>query len=165
MHLILALASSGAAALGTPPHHKLADFPTGFSRKFTASGADQPSRHHIYLNSCDTTKSLCPADPAGRLAIARAWASELNAPELAMRWIDVIGAKIKADPAWDAAFVMGTADGVAKLYIYEALPELPVALGPYGEPKVRGGGDTPACLSALRAANPSIISCGLMEPH
>ena len=136
VHLV-ALLASGAAALGALPNHKLADFPIGFSRKFATSGADQPNRHHVYLNSCDPAKSLCPADPAGRLAIAREWARELHAPELAVRWLDAIGARIKANPAWDGAFVMGTADGAAKLYIYEPLPDLPVALGSSGKPQVR----------------------------
>ena len=136
--LLLVLAGCASAhaidAFNGPP--KLAPWGSvGFSRKFHQSGVDDENRHHVYLNACDESLGCPPREE--RAALARAWAAQLRAPDIVMRWLDVIDAKLRSDAAWDKAFVIGVADAAAKLYVYEALPDLPVALGG-GRPQLVG---------------------------
>ena len=123
-------ARSGVTALDSlPGQPELAPWGSvGFSRKFHPSGADQKDRYYVYLSSCDESLAQCPPRDE-RAALARAWATQLRAPEIAMRWLDVIDAKLRSDATWDSPFAIGVADAAAKLYVQEALPDLPVALG------------------------------------
>lgn len=147
------------------------ELPIGLTAKFEAA-RDETERVYAYYDVCRQA-SPTAIGPTGcpprhmRVRAARTWATEAHAPKLVHHWLDVLGARL-ADGTRDVPpFALGRAGTVAKLYVYVALPELPLTASTPTNAEagdLRGGGGSRSQQTlAMQLASHTMLTPGSVK--